>query len=278
MALIGRAVIWIILTFIVHLITRQFYDWPARSDIVVFRIVLCVIAGILLILVWRQYSKMSACQTRAEMAMNPARFSPDKIDCYVRFQGELTTGDTYTLPISGNACAFYHAEIFAEWETKAKKPAKGMETQRKPLLRDQSSADMEIAVGEQRVYVRPEYFIRNWQLRESQRTQRECPAQIRHLADRKYQTYKITEYFAYKGDTIMAQGRLTRHTNGRLFIKPTGRFTYPSFIAIRLQRTGADQFAREVASQAIRDARSKQINIAGLVINALLLLYATLKI
>ncbi len=276
MAVIGRTVVCIILTLIMQFVTWQFYDCLAPSDIAVFKIVSYAITAILLILAWWQYSKMSAYQIRAEMAQNPARFSPDKLDCYVSFQGELTAENAYVLPFSGKACAFYQAEVFAEWETKRKKPDRGMETQRKPLFRKQSSTELEIVAREQRIYVRAEDFTKSWlRLHKNEKTQRQCPTQIRNLSDRKYETYQITEHFACNGDTITAQGKLTRSMDGRLFVKPTGRLKFPSFVDIRMQRTNAAKFAKEVAGNALGDARIKQINIVALIINALLLFYVS---
>lgn len=274
MAVIGRVVVYIILTLIVQFVILKFYDILSPSDIAVFKLVSYAIAAILLILAGRQYSKMSAYQVRAEMAQNPGRFSPDKLDCYVCFQGKLTAGNAYALPFSSKTCAFYQAEVFAEWQTKRKRPAKGMETQRKPLFRDQSSVEMELVAGEQRIYVRAEDFTQSglW-LHQNEKIQRQCPEQIKNLFDRKYETYQITEYFACSGDTITVQGKLTRSMDGRLFVKPTGRLKFPSFVDIRMQRTNAAKFAKEIADKALRHVRIKQISIAALIINAILLFY-----
>ena len=276
MPVIGWAVVCIILTLIVQFVTLQFYNCLAPSDIVVFEIVSYAIAATLLVLAWWQYSKMSAYQIRAKMARKPARFSPDKLDCYVSFKGKLTAGNAYTLPFSGKACAFYLTEVFAEWKAKRKKPGKGMETQRKPLFRKQSSTELEIVAKEQLVYVRVEDFTESWlRLEKNEKTQRECPALIREQANGKYKTYQITERFARSGETITAQGKLTRSMDGRLFIKPTGRLEFPSFVDVQMQRVNVAGFAKKVASKALRDARIKQINIVALIINVLLLFYVS---
>jgi len=275
MATIGRSIVHIILTFIVYIVTVQFYYWPDSSDLTNIKTVSYAISGALLILACWQYSKIVPYKIRAKMVQNPARFSPDKIDCYVSVQG-LATGES-VLPFSGEECAFYITDVFAEWRTKMKKPYKLRITERKKLLSKQSADGMEIHREEQRIYVKVEDFTKSWvQLRRNEKSEKKCPAEAKSMVQDKYKTYQIIERFAYNGDTITAQGKLTRHPDGRLFIKPTGLLKFPSFVIISKKMTDVAQFTKQIAQEALRHVSIKQVDIASLVINALLLFYVSI--
>ncbi|MGR0482263.1 MAG: hypothetical protein ACTFAL_12895 [Candidatus Electronema sp. V4] len=203
------------------------------------------------------------------MSENPAEFSPDMIDCYVRFTGKITSEKAHRLPLSNSECVFYIATVVAEWETKAKKPSKGMETQRKPLLREQSADELRLEDSGHSVSITAEDFSANrLELRKREKTQANCPPQIAYRAESKYKTYRLLERYLQHGDKVAAQGRLSRNADGRLFIKPTTRLEYPSFVAVE---TELAQLTDTIAAAARHEVWVKRINVGFLLINALVL-------
>ncbi len=270
----GRIFIHSVATVLLTLFVWQKFEGYYQTKGLVIGFLPYLIAAILIFSAWRQFSRISAYRTRVKMAQHPASFSADKIDCYVSVQGTLLEEDPHVTPIKGEQCAYYRSEIFAEWETKKKKPNRGMETQRKPLLKDSSAEELKILVQEQPVYVRTGDFPQKWmQLRTYEKTREKCPAQVIHSDQSKYKKYQLYESFAYNGDSIMAQGKLTRFTDGRLFIVPTGLHTYPSFIISKVKRTRGAQLVNEIVDEALNMATIKRLDAWALVINALLLLY-----
>ncbi len=270
MAVTCKVIECILLTCIALFVFREFR--LSNSSFGHFIIILTPF--VLFFLAWKQYGKISAYFARARMAEKPDRFSPGKIDCYVRFNGRMVAGNRVVLPLSGRECAFYLASIVAEWETKKKKPDKGVEAQLKPLFREQSADEFELVGKFDRVYIKAADFTKSWLLfRENEKSSARCPGKVTEQEQEKYKKYHVSEKFVRSGDMLVAQGRLVREADGRLFIKPTGRLKYPSFVVVKQRQNGSDQFIRSVAQQAVKDARLKQINTGALVLNALLLLF-----
>jgi hypothetical protein len=216
-----------------------------------------------------QWKKIGPYKRRAWMSVYPAVFRPDMIDCYVRFTGNITSEKAHRLPLSYSECAFYIASVVAEWQTKAKKPDSGMETQRKPLLREQSADELRLEGRGGPVYVRVEDFSGNWlELRKREKTQEKCPPQVTGKAESKYTTYRLVERYLEHGEMVAVQGRLTRNADGRLFIKPTKRLEFPSFVVVKER---LDQLTGTLAAQADHKVWVQRINAGFLVINALVL-------
>ncbi|MCI5132451.1 MAG: hypothetical protein D3904_13285, partial [Candidatus Electrothrix sp. EH2] len=208
---------------------------------------------------------------RTWMAENPARFNPDLIDCYVRFKGRVTEERTCHLPLSGSECVYYAAQVTVEYKVKQKKPAKGWETVRKPLLREQSADELELADKDCRVYIKVEEFTKSClELRSKEKSQAHCPPAIKAQDNSKYKKYHITEQFLFHGDSVTAQGRLALNRDGRLFIRPTRRLEFPSFLVVQ---TKAGQFIKDTAETARNDAWNRRIRVAFLLLNAGLLIY-----
>jgi len=264
---LGRIALYCILTAFVYFVPlQQLKDAPLSSNRTV---VSYVLTFVLLFLAYRQWTEIGPYKKRAWMSGNPAAFSPDMIDCYVRFTGRIATEKAHRLPLSGSECAFYVASVVAEWETKKKKPGKGMETQRKPLLREQSSDELMLKGKDCPVYIKAEDFSANWlELRKREKTQVTCPPQVAYRAESKYRTYRLLERYLKDGDKVAAQGRLSLNADGRLFIKPAKRLEFPSFVAVETQLA---QLTETIADKARHDAWVKRINVAFLLINALLL-------
>ncbi len=201
------------------------------------------------------------------MAEHPAEFSADKVDCYVCLIGRLAQeGASCRLPFSRSECVFYAASVIAEWQTKQKKPGKGMETHRKPIFTEYSSLEMALVGKEGGVHVRANDLRKDWLLlRTKESSQTHCPTEARAQAASKYKTYQLTERFLLHGDTVVAQGRLALNNDGRLFMKPTGRLEYPSFVTVQPE-TG--QVISGIVDKAISSAWKRRMIVAALLINA----------
>jgi hypothetical protein len=276
MAFLGRVVFSACLTLIVFSVAEKFH-YVQTSSVNAVKSFAILLTLALLFLAWLQYLKASECRIRAKMAQNPATFSPDKIDCYVRVEGKLTSNNRFISPISRDECAYYHSQVLAQWQTKRKKPAKGIEMQRKPLLKTQSHEELEIDTQKERIYIETKQFNKyRLHLRRYETAQTTCPPQIQDKEDKKYKTYQVMENYAYHNDHIIAQGKLTRHADGRLFIKPTHLLNYPSFIGIRIPDTNHVDCVNNIVSESLDNALLKNTNIITLIINALLIFYITI--
>lgn len=273
-AVIGKSMFYLLLTAGLQYVGLWFRDWPNSERDFLQLFFSCIIPVGLTVLAFREWRKIGAFKKRAWMAEHPDSFSPDKIDCYVRFTGKIAAAQTHRLPFSGKECAYCLATVVAEWETKKKKPANGLETQRKPLLREQSAAELELTDKAGKVYVKAEDFTKNWlALRSTEKTQGSCPAAAATQDMRKYKRYQVAEQFLLQGDTVVAQGRLALNRDGRLFIKPTRRLEFPSFVALLPARSKAPDLLQTIASKARSDAWDRRIRTVLLPVNALLLLY-----
>ena len=247
----------------------QLKEVPPSSDRTTYIAISYGLAFFVLLLAYWQGKKIGPYKRRAWMSGNPAAFSPDMIDCYVRFTGKIASEKACRLPLSNSECVFYVASVVAEWQTKAKKPSKGMETQHKPLLREQSADELMLKGSDGPVYVKVEDFSANWlELRKREKTQANCPSQLAGKAESKYTTYRLLERYLEHGDKVAAQGRLSRNADGRLFIKPTTRLEYPSFVAVE---TELAQLTSTITDKASNDAWAKRVNAGFLVVNALVL-------
>ncbi len=274
MAVTCRIILCIFLTCIVRFIALSMSEGLDSSTLIIAQIISVVIAVALFILAWKQYVARSAYLARVRMAKKPDRFSSGKIDCYVRFNGKMAAENRAVLPHSGRECAFYLASIVAEWKTKKKKPAKGMETQLKPLCREQSADEFELVGKSDRVHIKVEDFTRSWlQLRKNEKSLTRCPEKAQGQDQAKYRKYHVTENFARSGDMLTAQGKLIQEADGRLFIKPTGRLKFPSFVALRERQGAPVQLVQSIIKRANTDAVLKLIHVVALIINVFLLLY-----
>jgi hypothetical protein len=262
-----RIIFFLLLTAAVQQIGLEFLD-ASDSEHGGLRIILCVP---LLALAYWQWHKIGAFKRRAWMAENPAPFNPDMIDCYVRFTGKVTEERPCRLPLSGSECVYYAALVVGERQVKKKKPSKGMETVRKPLLREQSAEALELTDKDTLVYVKAEEFTKSCLgLRSKESAQAHCPPQVKEQEKSKCKKYHLTEHFLLHGDSVTAQGRLALNRDGRLFIKPTRRLEFPSFLVVQKK---ASQFILDTAEKALHDAWSKRINVVFLLLNAGLFIY-----
>jgi hypothetical protein len=235
-------------------------------------IIFCyVLPFVLLAMAYWQWRKIDGFKKRAWMAENPAPFNPDLIDCYVRFKGKVTEKRTCRLPLSGGECVYYTALVATQWQVKKKKPAKGMETVHKPLFREQSADELELQGKDCRVYIKVEEFTKSCLgLHTKEKTQSHCPAAMTAKDQNKYKTYQLTERFILHSESVTVQGRLARNRNGCLFIRPTRRLEFPSFLVVQKK---ASQFIRDTVNKAWSDTWNRRIRVTFLLLNAGMLIY-----
>ncbi|MCI5121044.1 MAG: hypothetical protein D3908_07635, partial [Candidatus Electrothrix sp. AUS4] len=181
------SILFLLLTAVLQYTSLQFHDAPGAEYGWPHIFFSYILPALFLLITSCQWRKIGVFKRRAWMAENPAPFSPDLIDCYVRFKGKIVEGLTHRLPLSNKECAYYSALVAAEWEVKKKKPNKGWETVRKPLFREQSSEELELADRDHRVYIKTEEFTRNsLGLHSRENTQTRCPPQVEAQKNSKY--------------------------------------------------------------------------------------------
>lgn len=269
---IFRSIFFLLLTGGLQYVGLRVKGWPGASDLTAWRIVFVYVLPVLLLAVsYWQWRKIGAFKKRAWMAENPAQFSPDLIDCYVRFKGRIAHERPCRLPLSDSDCVYCLAQVIVEWQVKEKKPAKGMKTVRKPLRREQSADILELTDNNCQVYIKVEEFTKSCLcLHSKEKTQASCPSWAQAQDQTRYKTYQLSEHFILSGDSITAQGRLALNKDGRLFIKPTRRLEFPSFLVVQKQ---AGRFILDTAEKALHDAWNRRIRVAFLLLNAGLFIY-----
>jgi len=196
----------------------------------------------LLVVAVRIFLKNLAVRRLCRHLQKAPTFSPELVDCYVRFQGGIITPDAHCLPYSQQPCAYYQTKLLASWKTKQKKPAKGEDTHEKLLYQNESVKQPVLSLvdaRDRRVYVDLESF-KNKQLPTQQATltQKEQPWQFPELANctapllPKYQTLRKVVHWYQRGQTAVVYGRLSTDATGRLHLQPSAADEYPSFLVI----------------------------------------------
>ena len=207
---------------------------------------------------------------QARMIQKPGPFGPDQLDTYVRFEGRLMNENLYKLPIYKKKCAFFDSKIFAEWETKKKKPDRGMETNRKKIFHDQPqffSNELQLDSKNYQVYINAEDFEKGLVLSKIENIQLQCPVKAKEKYNKKYERYHLIEKYAEKGEYIIAQGKLALHPDGRLFIKPANFREFPSFISTQKDEIFS-KFLKSTTSRVKSNIRRSCIKIAFGTFNA----------
>ncbi|MCI5190474.1 MAG: hypothetical protein D3905_11955 [Candidatus Electrothrix sp. AS4_5] len=268
---IAQSILFLLLTVGLQYVGLQFLAESDSEQEMVKLIFPYILPAVFLIIAFCQWRKIAVFKKRAWMAKNPLSFTPDLIDCYVRFTGKLTNEQTCRMPVSGSECVYYTALVVAEYQVKQRKPAKGWETVRKPLLREQSAAELELRDKNCQVSIKVEEFIKsNVRLRTKEKTQINCPANLKIPGYKKHKKYNITEQFLFRGDNVTVQGRLTLNRDGRLFIRPTRRLGFPSFLVVQ---TRASRFIRDIVDKAQDNVWSRRIRVFFLLLNIGLIIY-----
>jgi hypothetical protein len=197
-----------------------------------------IIIILLLILFIRLYLRNNGLKkTKLHLIDIPA-FDNGLIDCYVKIRGSIKSKNTFTSPISKAPCAFYNVKVLALWQTKRKKPAKGMEEQKKVIFNTSSPrTQLEIYEVEGKEIVNidisefleePKYLLMN-KTTESRQYPQICKTSSNN---KKYKKYKILENWCSYANKIVVYGKLIKTNEGLLSIKTTKLAAYPSFICL----------------------------------------------
>lgn len=171
--------------------------------------------------------------------LNIPAFENGLIDCYVKIRGSIKSKNAFSSPISKQPCAFYMVKVLALWQTKRKKPAKGMEEQKKVIFQTVSpQTQLELYDGEGKdkdiVHVDMSEFLEKAKifLMDETTESRNCPEICKTLYNHKYRNYKILETWCRHANKIVVYGKLVKTHDGLLSIKPTELAAYPSFICL----------------------------------------------
>ncbi len=175
--------------------------------------------------------------------LNIPAFDNGLIDCYVKVSGRLKSENGFFSPISKKTCAFYIVKVLALWETKKKKPSKGMEQHKKVILKTVSPLTrLEISEGKDIIYVDMGKDIiyvdmaayKGVALLQAKKVEsRNCPAICQQAAKKKYKKYQILESWCSHGDQLVVYGKLVKTSQGLLCVKPTELAAFPSFIGLQ---------------------------------------------
>jgi len=202
-------------------------------------IVIIIVVIMLIIGFIRLYLKTRFLKKIREHLFNIPAFDKGLIDCYVKISGRIKSENAFSSPISQVACAFYIVKILALWQTKRKRPAKGMEEQKKVILKTVSPfPQLEIYEGRYNdieiIHVDISEFIEkaNYFLMDETSESRNCPDICKEVYNHKYRKYKILETWCRHDDKVVVYGKLVKTNDGLLSIKPTELAAYPSFICL----------------------------------------------
>ncbi len=138
----------------------------------------------------------------------PALSSSVKEGDYVQFQGKLTLPETHT-PFTQLKCSYWSVIVKAEFQSKKKKPAKGMQTHR-PVIYKENADDLPLLVTN-KIHTVQLGFMNNvdviFNLNKNESTVKKPPnEEIAKLAKPKYNKYIIEEYWLAENSQITLWG------------------------------------------------------------------------
>ncbi len=199
-----------------------------------------IILFVLVLVFIRLYLKTHSLKKIRRHFLDIPAFDRGLIDCYVRVSGKIKSENAFSSPISQVACAFYLVKVLALWQTKRKKPAKGMEEQKKVIFQTISPVtQLEVSEGTYYkdtdiIQVDMSEFVKKAKtfLMNETIESRNCPDICQKFSNNKYQSYKILETWCSHNDRIVIYGKLVQTLEGFLKIKPTKLAAYPSFICL----------------------------------------------
>jgi hypothetical protein len=178
----------------------------------------------------------------AQHLLNVPRFDKGLIDCYVKVKGKITSKNLFYSPLSQNPCAFYQLKVLALWETKAKKPNKGMKQEKKRIFKqvsDSTQLALEVISNEKQELIHidmAEFFEQPASLLHESNSQfTNCPSFCKQFDEEKYRTYEVSEYWYSQADRVVVYGKLTKSDEGVLVIKPTNLEAFASLICLAQQ-------------------------------------------
>jgi hypothetical protein len=199
-------------------------------------IVIAVVLILLVIIFISVYRQRQSLKKIRQRLLNIPAFDSDLFDCYVKVSGHIKSDNAFRTPISNNHCAFYIVKVFALWESEKKKPAKGMESQKKRIFHKVMPLTLlEVSKGKDIVHVdMSDFFDKADVLLHSKTVEsKNCPTAYQSVAREKYQKYEVLESWCSHADQVVIYGKLVKTHEGFLCIKPTELGTFPSFLCLQ---------------------------------------------
>lgn len=202
-------------------------------------VLMAFLAAIFLVRSWAEHRRLD---TRRRHLRGAPAFDPTLVDCYVRFLGRVEMPNTEVSPLRRRPCVFFLSRVYAEWQTKLKKPKKGLATHRKTLYRQESPPKpIKLANARGVAYLAPGLLAGSEGTRRLNREKSEspdCPAICAGQAQDKYKTYAAADQWLANGDTVAVYAKLERHEQGRLTLAATGNPSYPSVLLVESEHSG----------------------------------------
>lgn len=165
-------------------------------------------------------------------------FANDLIDCYVKFHGRVVAQNQATSPLRHQPCVFYQSKVFAEWQTKLKKPQRGMTTNRKTLYSQQSNIPLPLElVANNGASVQVDFTVFDQpgnvvELSNDKFKSAHCPELCSEQAQAKYQDYVVVEKWLKSDAAVIIYGKLQKSPSGQLSLTPTEKTDYPSVFKV----------------------------------------------
>jgi hypothetical protein len=216
--------------------------------------------------------KMQRIKDRFKHLRGAPAFDPALVDCYVRFKGRVDLPNMFNSVLRRHPCVFFQSRVFAEWETKLKKPKKGMVSHRKTLFEQVSPVPVIKVVDAKGVAVYLDSSVlavssEITRLNQEKTVAPTCPWICGEQADPKYKLYTATEKWLTEGDDVHVYGKLEKTSDNQLMLTPTGHAYYPTGVMVESPQGGSG--LRDVFAET--DKRINSLN-TKLVITALLFL------
>lgn len=172
---------------------------------------------------------------------NAPKFSPNLLDCYVKFKGQVKPNNNSISPLTQTNCAFYSYFVIAHWTHKKKKPEKGTEPQKRLLLQDKSADTLELVHESGHIVkLRWEDFLKldkfhYWHTNKQKTAV--CPSTCQALAEARFEQYESIENYVLADEEVMVYGKLIRESNGDLCIIHSKINQFPSTLKLASSRS-----------------------------------------
>ncbi|OUD13900.1 hypothetical protein [Thioflexithrix psekupsensis] len=198
-------------------------------------IIISVIALIYLRAITKNYRVIKTHHFILTHLKNAPIASPEYVDCYVLFSGRLSGKNTLsTSPLFGMNGLFFQSQVIAQWESKEKKPNKGMKTHKKTIFEAQSAPviylkskdnDLELEIDLSSFYKEGHVSVYL-----EHKEQEKCPEYCQEKADARYSKYHLIEAIFNAETTLTVYGQLIQKETRKFCLTPTHALYYPSLI------------------------------------------------
>lgn len=159
--------------------------------------------------------------------------SPEYANCYVRFSGQLSDKNTlFKSPLFGITGLFFQSQVVAQWETKEKKPNKGMKTHKKNLFEVQSAPVIHLKSNYLELEIDLNSFHKEGHVAVDieHKEQEKCPECCQEKADSRYSKYHLIEAIFNAETALTVYGQLIQKETRQFYLIPTHALYYPSLL------------------------------------------------